>query len=245
MIITAQPFFNELDLLELKLLELKGAVDAHLIVESTRTFTGIEKPLHFHENRQRFEALGVPILHYVCDLPAEAKSPWDREAIQYDAVRTAVREIRPDVVIWCDADEIPRPLAIERFLVHQKDRPIATLVMDQLLFSFLYVDGSVRGWTNTKIARYDAGAPEQPWRGTIAPEIPDGGWHCEYFGGQSELLAKLVAVSHAPEPGCQNMKRLVEKGERPGMERAQCYPFALLPAVVRADRQKWARHFDY
>ena len=45
MIITAQLFFNELDLLEINANNLKGQVDAHVIVEATTTFTGLPKPL--------------------------------------------------------------------------------------------------------------------------------------------------------------------------------------------------------
>jgi beta-1,4-mannosyl-glycoprotein beta-1,4-N-acetylglucosaminyltransferase len=240
MIITAQPFFNELDLLELKIRELRGVVDAHVVVESNRTFTGLHKRLYFDENKKRFEALGVPIIHRVVELPEVAESPWEREAAQYEHVRRVVREIKPKECIWCDADEIPRPKAILEF--HWRELKTATLTMDHLLFGFDRVDATQR-WRNAKIAWYDPAAFEQPWRGTVAPEINEGGWHCEYFGGKEKLLAKLNAVSHAPEEGCKNMRRLVEIGQLPGIERTAQYPRELLPAVVQENPGKWDEHF--
>ncbi len=54
MIVCASPFFNELDLLEIKCRELAGIVDLFVIVESTLTFTGIPKPLYFANNKARF-----------------------------------------------------------------------------------------------------------------------------------------------------------------------------------------------
>ena len=44
-------FFNELDLLELRLEELYDHVDIFLIVESDKTFTGKPKPLFYKNNR--------------------------------------------------------------------------------------------------------------------------------------------------------------------------------------------------
>ena len=47
-------FFNELELLELRLNELNGVVDKFVLVEATRTFTNKPKPLYYAENKQRF-----------------------------------------------------------------------------------------------------------------------------------------------------------------------------------------------
>lgn len=48
------PFFNELELLELRLTMLSPYVDNFVIVECEQTFSGIEKPLYFSSNRQMF-----------------------------------------------------------------------------------------------------------------------------------------------------------------------------------------------
>src|SRR3989344_1716902 len=75
-------FFNELDLLDLKLHELADHVDKFVIVESTVTFQGNPKPLYFQENKQRFAPFLDKIIHVVVsDTPTEG-SAWDREHYQ-------------------------------------------------------------------------------------------------------------------------------------------------------------------
>ena len=49
------PFFNELDILELRLNILDKYVDKFIIEESTMTFSGAGKALCFEANRDRFK----------------------------------------------------------------------------------------------------------------------------------------------------------------------------------------------
>ncbi len=117
-----------------------------------------------------------------------------------------------------------------------------TLEMDHMLFYFDRADVTQK-WGNAKVQVYDP-TGDQPWRGTEGcPVIRDAGWHFEYFGGRSELMSKLAAVSHAPEPGCQNMRRLVEAGELPGIERTAHYPIERLPRFVRENRARFSDCF--
>jgi hypothetical protein len=59
MIYDCFPFFNELELLEVRLNELDGLVDKFVLVEATRTFAGQPKSLYFAENRDRFAAFDI------------------------------------------------------------------------------------------------------------------------------------------------------------------------------------------
>ncbi len=235
MIITAQPFFNELDLLEIKCRELAGVVDGHVVVEARTTFTGLPKPLHFQENKERFAPWNVAGV--VIDLPEKADSPWQREAAQYRAVLEAVRKINPEICIWVDADEVPRRDVVNRFRAMGVE--CATLQMAQLLFHWSRVDRTMK-WTNGKIGYFNPACTHQPWRGeTHWPILENAGWHACYFGGKERLLSKLSATSHAPEPGCQNMRRLVEANEMPGIERTDFYPREMLPKCVSEDKNSF------
>lgn len=60
-------FFNELDLLEIRLNILNPVVDYFVIVEATETFSGHPKPLYFKENRGRFRKWEHKIIHFVVD----------------------------------------------------------------------------------------------------------------------------------------------------------------------------------
>jgi len=58
-------FFNELDLLEIRLNTLKDSVDYFVIVESNVTHSGQFKPLYYKENKKRFRPFEDKIIHYV------------------------------------------------------------------------------------------------------------------------------------------------------------------------------------
>jgi beta-1,4-mannosyl-glycoprotein beta-1,4-N-acetylglucosaminyltransferase len=64
-------FFNELDILELRLNILYEYVDHFVIVESSVTHTGEQKPFYFEDNKERFSKFLDKIIHYkVYDTPS-------------------------------------------------------------------------------------------------------------------------------------------------------------------------------
>jgi beta-1,4-mannosyl-glycoprotein beta-1,4-N-acetylglucosaminyltransferase len=75
-------FYNELDLLELRLQELYDHVDHFVLVEANRTFQNNSKPFYFGENQHRFARYMDKIIHIqVNDMP-ESTDAWGREAHQ-------------------------------------------------------------------------------------------------------------------------------------------------------------------
>ncbi len=88
-------FFNELELLEIRLQILDPYVDYFVLIESTETFTGISKELFYEKNKQIFAQWQHKIIHYVIqDTPADAEdlkkrlrnqnlTLLDRETIYY------------------------------------------------------------------------------------------------------------------------------------------------------------------
>lgn len=123
-------FFNELDLLEIRLAELAPFVNHFVIAESPLTFTGREKPLFFAENRDRFVAYADKIIHIVVDdMPnATTTSAWEREWHQRRALVRGLKDAAPeDIVILSDLDEIPRPQALEALRATPPHGDIAVL----------------------------------------------------------------------------------------------------------------------
>jgi beta-1,4-mannosyl-glycoprotein beta-1,4-N-acetylglucosaminyltransferase len=108
-------FFDELDLLEVRLNELSDVVDRFVLVEATQTFQGDPKPLHFQMNRSRFAAFEDKIIHVIVEFPDELPKPfskdfsqaWLREFYQRDQIsRGLVGAKASDLVIVSDVDEI-------------------------------------------------------------------------------------------------------------------------------------------
>lgn len=114
-------FFNELDLLEIRLNTLSDVVDRFVIAEATRTHSGKPKELLFEKNKARFERFADKITYLVVDnlLPEEEVDsdrynlPWVNENRQRNALaRGLAGADGNDVVMVSDLDEIPRPKAV-------------------------------------------------------------------------------------------------------------------------------------
>ncbi len=112
------PFFNELDVLEIRLTELDALVDYFVLVEATHSHTGKPKPLYFADNRNRYNRFAHKIIHVVVeDLPAGPSDHWGREIFQRQAIVRGLGQARPDDrIISSDCDEIPKPDALRRAL---------------------------------------------------------------------------------------------------------------------------------
>jgi len=77
-------FNNELDMLDLRLKILNDHVDKFIIVEANTTFSGVEKPLNYLNNRERFKEYEDKILYYtVPDSPTSFEDDkCDQEILQ-------------------------------------------------------------------------------------------------------------------------------------------------------------------
>jgi len=108
-------FFNELELLELRLHELAEVVDKFVLVEATKTHSNQPKPLHYQENRSRFGGFQDKIIHIIVDDLPDAKDPWVLENFQRNCIARGLGNCRPDdFVLISDLDEIPRATVVEQ-----------------------------------------------------------------------------------------------------------------------------------
>lgn len=116
-------FFNELDLLEIRLNTLKDVVDRFVIAEATRTHTGRPKELVFEKNRKRFAEFSDKIEYVVVDnllpesevLKDSYNLPWVNENRQRNALIKGLRDaFHDDIVLLSDLDEIPRAQSVAK-----------------------------------------------------------------------------------------------------------------------------------
>lgn len=131
------PFFNELDVLDIRLAELDPLVDHFVIVEATRTFTAKPKPLYFADNRARYQRYAAKIIHVVVDdIPLDAPTHWAREAHQREAIMRGLTEAKPDdIIVISDCDEIPKPAVLQRTLqFHGLSRRIVAFWCDNYFY---------------------------------------------------------------------------------------------------------------
>lgn len=132
-------FFNELDLLEIRLNTLDAVVDRFVIAEATRTYRGQPKELLFEKNRARFAAFTDKIVYLVVDdlLPEDEVArdvmnlPWVNENRQRNALaRGLVGAKGDDVILVSDVDEIPRPEKVVEAVRLARQGEIVRFILD-------------------------------------------------------------------------------------------------------------------
>jgi beta-1,4-mannosyl-glycoprotein beta-1,4-N-acetylglucosaminyltransferase len=108
-------FFNELELLELRLHELADVVDKVVLVEATKTHSNKPKPLCYQENRSRFAEFHDKIIHIIVDNLPDAKNAFVLERFQRNCIARGLVNCRPDdFVLVSDVDEIPRAATVAK-----------------------------------------------------------------------------------------------------------------------------------
>lgn len=219
MITDAFMFFNELELLEIRLHELSSVVDRFLLVEARETFSFQPKPLHYYENRARFRRFWDRIDHQVIERFPVRTSPWDAERTQRE---WPLQVLGPpdqgdpdDLFIFSDMDEIPRAAAITPDIA--RDAPVVLEQPQYYLFlNCLNVDDPpLRKALVTR--RRHLPPSLTALRNQELPWVPNGGWHFSYLGGLGRIQTKMAAYSHqelniADYTSHKNFERAVRAG---------------------------------
>lgn len=193
-------FFNEVELLDLRLMVLNDLVDYFVIVESNKTHTGKSKEFIFEENKDMFSDYMHKIIYVkVEDLPDYSRDDiWIAENYQRNCIsRGLTKASVGDKIIVSDADEIPNPYTIEKFT--GTNDPVT---MIQHLF-YYYVD-CLQGtpWTGSIMATQGNYLSPQWLRNIARSEtcysVPNGGWHYSFMGGPERIRNKVenIAESH-------------------------------------------------
>ncbi len=225
-------FFNELELLEIKLNELYESVDKFVIVESVETFSGHEKPLYFLENRERFRPFWDKIIHVIVDQRVITPVSGDREHFQKNHIMKGLVGCKDsDIIIMEDLDEIVRPemIPVIKDLLLNRGFPCVTC-SQELHFWFLNVfvkqilekQGHLGQSSVACLFSTLRRASPQAIRAYKRqfPQIPNAGWHFSYLGGRERILHKInstfnssgdfiEAFNRRPEEILENTEDLV------------------------------------
>ncbi len=207
------PFFNELDILELRLNILDKYVDKFIIEEATMTFSGQEKDLCFKANQDRFGQFLDKIVYVTVDNSPTTGTTHQRDYFQKNRLIEGLKKVgatSDDVVIFGDCDEIPNPVELEK-IINSFDKTKVYHLAQRNFYGFLNMEeksGKLlsitrefpeiadkdRKWLGTKVTSID----NIPKEGIVrlrdlcavtddnAVRIANGGWHFGYMGGDHE-----------------------------------------------------------
>jgi hypothetical protein len=206
-------YFDEAELLELRIEMLKDIVDGFIITDADRTFKGDKKEFTCVETIKK---LGLPedkiqVLHCELPPPETHPNPWVREYAQRDALGVGMRMCPPDsVFFFSDVDEIPKKSALLEAVELAKANPDRCVRLSMPMF---YGRGDLR----VMDPKGDYSKPPNNWTcGTVVlfehlTETPsqirmkdnglvygncDAGWHFSWMGDSSRMKRKLTSFSH-------------------------------------------------
>ena len=203
-------FYNELDLLEIRLATLNDVVDYFVLVEATKTFQKSDKPLYFSESSARFSKYLHKIIHVVVDDMPDSDDPFVLEAYQRNAIARGLTLCnKHDRIIISDVDEIPRPEKVKLASAQQGIKAFR-----QKLY-YYYVNCECVELNNlpySVMCSYGYIVTPQDLRQLLVETdcavmtgnpiderielIEDAGWHFSYLGGVAEIINKIKAFSH-------------------------------------------------
>lgn len=212
-------FFNEVDLLRLRLETMNPVTDVFVIVESQWTHSGRMKPFvfdpdDFPEFRQK--------IRYVKDFecPGGTADPWRNENHQRNQVLRGLDDAAPeDFILISDLDEIPNPESLDAYDSNRYIRGD----LEQLLFGYklnnmLLEPEAHRLWYGTKITTFEhfcnffrgQATSVRHWKSNgplrafkrawfqrfHTQKISLGGWHFSWVLPAEAWRLKFLATAH-------------------------------------------------
>ena len=218
-------FFNELDLLEIRLNILNDVVDYFVLVESTKTFTGVDKPLYYNENKERYKKFQDKIIHIIVDdMPntfeellsregddldrsihndclttpnvPKGEVHWLREFYQKEQIKKGLVGLNDDDFVFIsDLDEIWEPSLNLDFNSDFIYR------FNQKVYCYYLNNLSSENWFGTvgtkykNIKNYSINHIRTPNRNKYTL-IPNAGWHFTFQGGGDNIKRKIESYGH-------------------------------------------------
>ncbi|KAK1755295.1 glycosyltransferase [Echria macrotheca] len=211
---------TELDWLEVRLNTTWDSVDYFVLVEASKTFTGLSKPLSVRDvfsSSSRFNTYRSKIIYHEIEYPDgfDPHSTWDYEDFQRNAMFTQVfprleghqAPQAGDVIVVSDVDEIARPSTLAKLRACQFPRRL-TLRSRFYYYSFQFLHDGPE-WAHPQATFYQG-----PSR-TVLPndlrmglgfflslwwdraDMPSAAWHCSScFATVEEFLTKMASFSH-------------------------------------------------
>lgn len=190
-------YFNEEEMLKIRLHELFFDVDAFVIVEASETFTGKSKPYYFDNIGAWIDPYLDKIIRVKIDFPEKGMTSWDREFFQRNCIyRGLNRARRNDIIILSDADEI-----ISKSVIKEIKNIKTPVALDNKQYFWNYnwqAPAHCNEGARPVAFRFSETKRVSPqkMREAQLPRIPDAGWHFSYFSDIDNIIYKIESFAH-------------------------------------------------
>jgi len=224
-------FFNELDLLEIRLQELYKVVDCFVIAEANMSHSGNPKNYTLLENWERFKPWHDKIRRIAVDDFPETNNSWVREKFQRDALARGLTDVESDdLIIVSDLDEIPRAAIIEMIKGDENryERYVLQVPLFRYKFNFMKWHQPVvnNQMIVTRAHVFTHPERERDYTHAWLPPAPDvvylqhAGWHFSYLGDDKNAIHKLQNFAHTE----QNVPEIIDIFSIDRMIQEKCGP---------------------
>ena len=207
------PFYNEFDLLEIRLEELWDVVDYFVIAEADKTHQHNPKPYYLSENWDRVKKYESKIRVVKVDDMPNHPNTWVGEKHQRRSLIKGLWDRQPDdLICTSDCDEIPRAEAIAAIKEDANDynRYILGMPMFYFKLNFMQIHPHPRqrhivvtrgrSYIDPQAEReftfYKDNHPTIDYS-TNSVMLDHAGWHFTYFGDDDFARNKLKNFAHA------------------------------------------------
>lgn len=211
MLIDCFSYFNEKELLELRIRTLEDTVDFFMIADANRTHKGEPKE---YTAVDTIKELGLPqekiqVLHVELPGPEEVPDPWVRERGQRDALGVGIDMIEGDhVFIVSDCDEIANPEALKEAVKLSDENPDEFIrlsmpfLMNRADLQCHNADGEPMEWVagtvirSSHVRNNSTLSAIRSTPGGIKVGNLDAGWHFSWMGDAKRLQTKVSSFAH-------------------------------------------------
>jgi len=203
-------FYNEEKLLDFRLNYYKNTVDYFIIVESTKTFSGMDKLLYFNNIKYKYSHFNNIIHIIIENIPLDkslnsSSINWHREFYQRNYIKNALKDIPnisdEDWIMINDVDEFPnrdKLLTVKNSSYYSSSDKIGyTLEFDMYYYNL--TSKLNHKWYKVKLLRYhvvkniDLNIARDS---LVYPKLIEFGWHFSYFFSYEMIKNKIQAFSH-------------------------------------------------
>lgn len=219
MIVDCFSYFNERELLELRIKMLDDYVDKFVICESNYTFSGIPKPFVCKKTLEELNLMSDKIEVIEIDLThlEEIDNPWIREETQVNSATPHLLTYPEDTVfIITDCDEIMDPAKIYEyadFVSNNKDKLVKIpmyLIYGRADMEVFHINGERASWdfkpfmctTDHLKTTYIRTLRDNFYLNYPITHIKhngvveNAGWHFGWMGDSDRKIIKLQSYSH-------------------------------------------------
>lgn len=209
-------FFNEIEMLKIRLEYLGPIIDYFVIAEADIDFAGVKKKFNLNKNIINTLPFSEKIIYYQKKInfnslfwkirkirygKNKARLLWKLQDAQRNSLLEPLREFNQnDLIIFSDIDEFPSLEAITFIKSKGKRKNIETYSCKQIFYYYDLNNAAINdcfyGSIFTDLKKFRKLLPHKiKSKKNDYQHIENGGWHFSYFMNTNKIREKIYAIS--------------------------------------------------